>query len=87
MRGCGVLSAAVLGVSDLLWKQWLPSLRGHCWNYDRDRERAERRARQRELAERLKASCPMDGMFEQIDAMEDPLEHRGGQLNVVVHHR
>ena len=33
-------------------------------------ERAERRARQRELADRLKASGALDGIFEQIDAGE-----------------
>ena len=31
-------------------------------------ERAERRARQKELADRLKASGALDGIFEQIDA-------------------
>jgi hypothetical protein len=31
-------------------------------------ERAERRARQRELADRLKASGALDGIFDQIDA-------------------
>ena len=31
-------------------------------------ERAERRERQRELADRLKASGALDGIFEQIDA-------------------
>ena len=30
-------------------------------------ERAERRARQRELADRLKASGALDGIFEQIE--------------------
>ena len=33
-----------------------------------DAERVERRARQRELAERLKASGALDQIFEQIDA-------------------
>ena len=36
-------------------------------------ERAERRARQRELADRLKASGALDQIFEQIDAGEVPL--------------
>jgi putative transposase len=36
-------------------------------------ERAERRARQRELADRLKASGALDGIFDQIDAGEVPL--------------
>jgi hypothetical protein len=33
-------------------------------------ERAERRARQRDLADRLKASGALDQIFEQIDAGE-----------------
>jgi putative transposase len=36
-------------------------------------ERAERRARQRELADRLKASGALDGIFEEIDAGQVPL--------------
>ena len=36
-------------------------------------KRAERRARQRELADRLKASGVLDGIFEQIDAGQVPL--------------
>jgi putative transposase len=35
-------------------------------------ERDERRARQRELAERLKASGALDGIFDQIDAGDVP---------------
>jgi putative transposase len=43
-------------------------------------ERAERRARQRELADRLKASGALDGIFEQIDAGEVPLGGDEGLL-------
>jgi len=43
-------------------------------------ERAERRARQRELADRLKASGPLDQIFEQIDAGEVPLGGDEGLL-------
>ena len=43
-------------------------------------ERAERRARQRELADRLKASGALDGIFEQIDAGEVPLGGDDGLL-------
>ena len=39
-------------------------------------ERAERRARQRELADRLKASGALDGIFEQIDAGQVPKVER-----------
>jgi hypothetical protein len=45
-----------------------------------DAERAERRARQRELADRLKASGALDGIFEQIDAGEVPLGGDDGLL-------
>ena len=45
-----------------------------------DAGRAERRARQRELAERLKASGVLDGIFEQIDAGEVPLGGDDGLL-------
>ena len=43
-------------------------------------ERAERRARQRELADRLKASGALDGIFEQIDAGVVPLGGDDGLL-------
>jgi putative transposase len=43
-------------------------------------ERAERRARQRELADRLKASGALDGIFEEIDAGEVPLGGDDGLL-------
>jgi len=43
-------------------------------------ERAERRARQRELADRLKASGALDRIFEQIDAGEVPLGGDDGLL-------
>ena len=43
-------------------------------------ERAERRARQRELADRLKASGALDGIFEQIDAGQVPLGGDDGLL-------
>jgi putative transposase len=43
-------------------------------------ERAERRARQRELADRLKASGALDGIFEQIDAGQVPLGGDEGLL-------
>ena len=43
-------------------------------------ERAERRARQRELADRLKASGALDQIFEQIDAGEVPLGGDEGLL-------
>ena len=43
-------------------------------------ERAERRARQRELADRLKASGALDQIFEQIDAGEVPLGGDDGLL-------
>ena len=43
-------------------------------------ERAERRARQRELADRLKASGALDGIFAQIDAGDVPLGGDGGLL-------
>ena len=45
-----------------------------------DAERAERRARQRELADRLKASGALDQIFEQIDAGEVPLGGDDGLL-------
>jgi hypothetical protein len=45
-----------------------------------DAERAERRARQRELADRLKASGALDQVFEQIDAGEVPLGGDDGLL-------
>ena len=44
-------------------------------------EGAERRARQKELADRLKASGALDGIFEQIDAGEVPLAGDDGLLN------
>ena len=43
-------------------------------------ERSERRARQRELADRLKASGALDGIFEQIDAGQVPLGGDDGLL-------
>src|SRR5215210_4897604 len=43
-------------------------------------ERAERRARQRELADRLKASGALDQIFEQIDGGEVPLGGDDGLL-------
>jgi putative transposase len=43
-------------------------------------ELAERRARQRELADRLKASGALDQIFEQIDAGEVPLGGDDGLL-------
>jgi hypothetical protein len=43
-------------------------------------ERAERRARQRELADSLKASGALDGIFEQIDAGDVPLGGDEGLL-------
>ncbi len=43
-------------------------------------ERAERRARQRELADRLKASGALDGIFELIDAGQVPLGGDDGLL-------
>jgi putative transposase len=43
-------------------------------------ERAERRARQRELADRLKVSGALDQLFEQIDAGEVPLGGDEGLL-------
>ena len=56
--------------------------RRHCCNDDtmENAERAERRARQRELADRLKASGALDGIFEQIDAGEVPLGGDDGLL-------
>src|SRR5215203_4366874 len=45
-----------------------------------DAERVERRARQRELADRLKASGALDQIFEQIDAGEVPLGGDDGLL-------
>src|SRR5215204_6901581 len=47
-------------------------------------ERAERRARQRELADRLKASGALDGIFEQIDAGQVPLGGDEGLLKGMV---
>jgi putative transposase len=44
-------------------------------------ERAERRARQKELADRLKASGALDGIFEQIDAGQVRLAGDDGLLN------
>jgi putative transposase len=44
-------------------------------------ERAERRGRQRELADRLKASDALDQIFEQIDAGEVALGGDHGLLN------
>jgi putative transposase len=44
-------------------------------------ERAERRARQQELADRLKASGALDGIFEQIEAGEVPLAGDDGLLS------
>jgi putative transposase len=43
-------------------------------------ERAERRARQKELADRLKASGALDGIFDQIDAGQVPLAGDDGLL-------
>jgi hypothetical protein len=43
-------------------------------------ERAERRARQKELADRLKAAGALDGIFEQIDAGQVPLAGDDGLL-------
>ena len=43
-------------------------------------ERAERRVRQKELADRLKASGALDGIFEQIDAGRVPLGGDEGLL-------
>ena len=45
-----------------------------------DAARAERRARQRELADRLKASGALDGIFEEIDAGQVPLGGDDGLL-------
>jgi transposase-like protein len=47
-------------------------------------ERAERRARQRELADRLKASGALDQIFEQIDAGEVPLGGDDGLLKTML---
>src|SRR5215218_3816659 len=47
-------------------------------------ERAERRARQRELADRLKASGALDQIFEQIDGGEVPLGGDDGLLKGMV---
>jgi putative transposase len=47
-------------------------------------ERAERRARQRELADRLKASGALDQIFEQIDAGEVPLGGDDGLLKALL---
>jgi len=47
-------------------------------------ERAERHARQRELADRLKASGALDGIFEQIDASEVPLGGDEGLLKAML---
>jgi putative transposase len=47
-------------------------------------ERAERRARQRELADRLKASGALDQIFEQIDAGEVPLGGDDGLLKAML---
>jgi putative transposase len=44
-------------------------------------ERAERRARQKELADRLKASGALDGIFEQIDAGQVSLAGDDGLLS------
>ena len=49
-----------------------------------DAERAERRARQRELADRLKASGALDGIFERIDAGEVPLGGDDGLLKAML---
>jgi hypothetical protein len=58
--------------------------RRHCCDYGCDYGRelraAERRARQRELADRLKASGALDQIFEQIDAGEVPLGGDDGLL-------
>jgi putative transposase len=43
-------------------------------------ERAERRARQKELADRLKASGALDGIFDQIDGSAVPLAGDDGLL-------
>jgi putative transposase len=45
-----------------------------------NKERAERRARQRELADRLKTSGALDQIFERIDAGEVPLGGDDGLL-------
>jgi Transposase, Mutator family len=47
-------------------------------------ERAERRARQKELADRLKASGALDGIFEQIDAGQVPLGGDDGLLKAML---
>ena len=47
-------------------------------------ERAERRERQRELADRLKASGALDGIFEQIDAGQVPLGGDDGLLKAML---
>ena len=47
-------------------------------------ERAERRARQRELADRLKASGALDQIFGQIDAGEVPLGGDDGLLKAML---
>ena len=47
-------------------------------------ERAERRERQRELADRLKASGALDQIFQQIDAGEVPLGGDDGLLKAAL---
>jgi putative transposase len=47
-------------------------------------ERAERRERQRELADRLKASGALDGIFEQIDVGQVPLGGDDGLLKAML---
>lgn len=49
-----------------------------------DPDRAERRERQRELAERLKASGALDGIFAQIDAGTVPVTGDDGLLKVML---
>jgi hypothetical protein len=55
--------------------------RRHCCEYDRERGACRAaRARQKELADRLKASGALDGIFEQIDAGRGPLGGDDGLL-------
>jgi putative transposase len=50
-------------------------------NMTESAERAERRARQKELADRLKASGALDGIFDQIDGGQVPLGGDDGLLS------
>jgi hypothetical protein len=91
--GCGVpwdRTTGVIGpqgtvhpeVSDVCVSSGVPDTKGHCCDQDHDEsaERAERRARQKELADRLKASGALDGIFDQIDAGQVPLAGDDGLL-------